>query len=1603
MKNDGWKFKLFTLSMALLLLTVLLFSASSQAAKNSAISISTPITGIGPAKIKQVAGNQVIINIEESPQGGNPGDPMLPYKRLSLLVPPDTDLKKVSANLVSGKWEELPGEYEIASAPPAATSGVISWGGKDPSIIVNGRDTTIYGKDAYFPAKAVQIESVGMFRQWKLVEVRVWLAAYNPVSKKVRVVSEPQIALTAEKLPAGEAVGLNSAVLPKLPNTEKFLPELRTKIDNPQDIDTFYGQIAPSAQTGGPAPSAPGTVPADYVIITTSTIVTNSTQLANFITAKTTAGFTVKTVTESAVIGDFSYVSGGTCDQRANNIRSWLSNYWVGDGIQYVLLIGDPHPTTFNNNTSVPMKWCWPRSGSASDDQCPTDMYFAELSGTWDLDSDSKYGEFIGDYGAGGADKNCELKVGRIPVYNANYTDLDSILSKSISYDANTSASAWRSKVLLPAAISNWSPQDNSPYDGIDDYPWGNTFGNNWGQAILALANTISFTPYTLYEKSGVAFPATACNAPITQANVVNEWKNLYGFVTWWGHGNSTGAYRRVWNADNYPPGPDGWTQHPYETSDTAFFNSGNCTSLDNNNPSFVVQVSCQNGWPEVTTNLGYSLLKNGAIGTISGTRVTWYSIGTWTTFKAASVGDNASYGYYCFDRMATNSEDIGTALVYCRSNFGTGWADGASWMNMIGLNLYGDPSLDLDITTTTAGLKWVQPPDESENGMDIRCDRKDQIPRLLADDFNCTQTGPITKVTLWGSWKDDDKGVINLIHLSIHSDKPAEGPNHSEPNELLWSRDFTSAEFTEMAIDKYVEEWWWDPYPPTIPYWPGDHQIWQYDINIPSGAFIQQGDPNNPVIYWLDAYVDLDMQQSPESEFGWKTSSQHWNDDAVLWEPQITDWMELRYPPPHPNCPNSIDLAFAIYTGELVEPKAPMKHLKWSQPPVETNPAANDINFCGWDEKSYSLPSGGIAVQVYENIDTSGISGYYPPGMSVLLADDIDLAGTSCTLDHYDFTVYAPPGTAPYNVTSELYYDSGGYPGTPITGTYCTHSVTSDYTVVLTCSPGGATLPNNLWMVLSFDNSNAGWSIGEAAELGNTDDIFAENSGSSWSLYSFGGYPYAGFEANVWCLEQTSSEVKMVADDFRCIGSMPITSIHWWGSYYDWEMGPGLPPIVPKSWWVGFWTNQPQGPFPYSYPQTLVHSFTVNANRVAIEEIGKDEYYGYYPYDICYQYTLNLEPNEVFWQDDFNEMTQDNIFWISIVAIYDTEPDNPWGWKTRPWHWMDDAVSIDLTGIPADGHMIDPIIDSVTPLVDPRWGQSVDVSFELDTDPNYIKWEQDFNGIRTWPHYEDVNSTKDMTDPQNERLVADDWRCLRRTPVTAIVWWGSYIGYQYQACGNQPITPPIPPDKFELKIWTDVPVGADPDYTFSHPGSVIWQYTVNQYDEVLVGFDKHPELEPPLRTEPVFRYSVRLPEDKWFRQPDFNGVFWLSIQAIYETAQPDYLWGWTNHQHVFNDDAVQGYNDQTSGHWTWIELYDQTDASEDMSFVLFTDPNICSTCANYNCDSYVNFLDFSDFADNWLAILPPGGYDNSDLNCDGIVDWYDVKIFALQWLTKCP
>jgi hypothetical protein len=309
-----------------------------------------------------------------------------------------------------------------------------------------------------------------------------------------------------------------------------------------------------------------------------------------------------------------------------------------------------------------------------------------------------------------------EVAVGRIPSYGT-MADLDSILQKIIDYETDSGDISWRDKVLIPAAVSNFEDDtSNIPYwawDGAltpsyDTYP--QTFGDDWGNAVGALGTAAGCATYTLYEQSGcklipgVDIAPSAANAALTNANVLAEWQNHYGFVTWWGHGSSTGAYRKIWANDAcavppVTPGDNLCQVAPpalsCEDSFLAFMQSGDCSSLNNSYPSFVFQVSCTNGEPETATNLGYSLLKAGALATVSASRVSWYAIGSWSTGYYLSCGDNASYAYHGFNRMTqATPDDVGNALTWCKSTFDPAGNWGfASWMNCLDFNLYGDPA----------------------------------------------------------------------------------------------------------------------------------------------------------------------------------------------------------------------------------------------------------------------------------------------------------------------------------------------------------------------------------------------------------------------------------------------------------------------------------------------------------------------------------------------------------------------------------------------------------------------------------------------------------------------------------------------------------------------------------------------------------------------------------------------------------------------------------------------------------------------------------------------------------------------------------------------
>jgi hypothetical protein len=284
---------------------------------------------------------------------------------------------------------------------------------------------------------------------------------------------------------------------------------------------------------------------------------------------------------------------------------------------------------------------------------------------------------------------------------------------------------------------------------------------------------------------------------------------------------------------------------------------------------------------------------------------------------------------------------------------------------------LAGDGEVEDYVVGIDPGLefKWVQYPDLDLTGIDVNASVIPE-PYILADDFLCTEPGRLTEITIWGSWLWDfvpDPGAVQFT-LSIHSDIPdsVSGTGFSMPGEVLWMRTFAPYEFGVDIWMGGIEEGWMNP--PEDYIFPADSVCWMYTFVIdPAEAFHQVGTPDAPIVYWLDLQA---WSEFPDATFGWKTSLDHWNDDAV-WgigmEPYFGPWNELRYPPQHPFHPESIDLAFALnmtYGTDVPDEEIVPERLGlYQNVPNPFNPTTTI---------GYDVPAGGSHVAI-EIFDVSG------------------------------------------------------------------------------------------------------------------------------------------------------------------------------------------------------------------------------------------------------------------------------------------------------------------------------------------------------------------------------------------------------------------------------------------------------------------------------------------------------------------------------------------------------------------------------------------------------------------------------------------------------
>jgi len=197
--------------------------------------------------------------------------------------------------------------------------------------------------------------------------------------------------------------------------------------------------------------------------------------------------------------------------------------------------------------------------------------------------------------------------------------------------------------------------------------------------------------------------------------------------------------------------------------------------------------------------------------------------------------------------------------------------------------------------------------------------------------------------------------------------------------------------------------------------------------------------------------------------------------------------------------------------------------------------------------------------------------------------------------------------------------------------------------------------------------------------------------------------YPYS-----YWGWDELSvySEA-IIADDWFCADSRPVTGIRWWGSYADWD-SVVPPPNAPERFHIAIWSDIPQRmDRGATQPGTVVWEKTVSRSQLDERAVGSDFYYGYAEMgkpDTCFQYSYGITQ-----QDWFQQQNDSTYYWLSVSAIYEggMPYSNVWGWKTRDRYFRHDGLRILQPEEPA----LDSLYRSGE-IVQPDW----DMSFVLYT-----------------------------------------------------------------------------------------------------------------------------------------------------------------------------------------------------------------------------------------------------------------------------------------------
>lgn len=552
-----------------------------------------------------------VINVEDCGFIRNPGFPMLPEKRIEFLIPCGASITDI--RVTSCRTEVIPGEYNVYPVQkpyPISGKRKSNWEQADE----------IYSKDLDFPKKNIKHSNTGNMGGYKIASFIVSPIQYNPIRKGLILNSE----ITVQ-------VSYKENGVQKFQHKGKYNPvfrnSIRNRIINPEILQSY-----PDFSN-----SKFGII--EYVIITTDSFVSSFQPLADW---KSRKGVPAKIVILDSIYANYS---GRNNAEKIRNFIKYANTNW---GSLWFLLGGQCDYE--NGHQIVPRRDVYYISSEegayVDEDTIPSDLYFSDLDGSWDNDSDGVWGESPVDGDT--VDLYGDVFIGRVPARRK--LQVQNFVNKVLTYEKNPPFGYLR-RMFLPTAELFYPTHDGTI-----------------SQEVISSITPSDWNDIKLYERDG----------DLTRARTIDTIKSGVGFVHLVGHGNANGIYL-------YGDGP--------------YLTSVNADTLKNGAKLCIINsIACFTGALDEVVGgdcFAEHLLnatQGGAVGVIMNSRYGWGNANG--VIGESEAVDTAFYN----EIFINNNYNLGAAHTASKNVLVPGifWTNDVLPWVLYELNLFGDPEMPL-------------------------------------------------------------------------------------------------------------------------------------------------------------------------------------------------------------------------------------------------------------------------------------------------------------------------------------------------------------------------------------------------------------------------------------------------------------------------------------------------------------------------------------------------------------------------------------------------------------------------------------------------------------------------------------------------------------------------------------------------------------------------------------------------------------------------------------------------------------------------------------------------------------------------------------------